>query len=94
MITYSNTNCNCLYSVEDLRNELEDYNMARMNSFCKKENLLFFVFSYIISRDHWLISSIGDVNELKKEIDDLHAHNEQLESIINKLYLEKQKYQL
>ncbi len=39
------------------------------------------------------MTSIGNVTELKKEIDDLHAHNEQVESTIEELYLEKQRYQ-
>jgi hypothetical protein len=39
-----------------------------------------------------LITSIGDVKQLKKEIDDLHAHNEYVESTIEELYLEKQRY--
>jgi len=30
---------------------------------------------------------------LKKEIDDLHAHNQQIESTIDEIYLEKRKYQ-
>ena len=31
-----------VYSVEELRNELDDYNMARMNSFCEKKTFLSF----------------------------------------------------
>jgi hypothetical protein len=39
-----------------------------------------------------LIIPIGDVTDLKKEIDDLHAHNQQAESTIEELYLDKQRY--
>ena len=35
--------------------------------------------------------NIGDVNELKKEIDDLHADNQLLQTSIEQLYIEKQK---
>ncbi|CAF3617201.1 unnamed protein product, partial [Adineta steineri] len=52
--------------VKDLQNDLEDYNMARMNSFC-------------------------DVTKVKKEIQDLNAHNQQVESCIEQMYLEKQR---
>ncbi|CAF1053876.1 unnamed protein product [Adineta steineri] len=52
--------------VKNLQNDLEDYNMARMNSFC-------------------------DVTKVKKEIQDLNAHNQQVESSIEQMYLEKQR---
>ncbi|CAF1050333.1 unnamed protein product [Adineta steineri] len=52
--------------VKNLQNDLEDYNMARMNSFC-------------------------DVTKVKKEIQDLNAHNQQVESCIEQMYLEKQR---
>ena len=61
---------------EELRNELEDYNMARMNSFCKQIPSRFL---------------IGDAEDLKKEMDDLHAHNQQVESIVEELQLEKRR---
>ena len=38
------------------------------------------------------LQTTGEVNELKKEIADLQAHNQQVESSIDEIYLEKQRY--
>ncbi|CAF0840616.1 unnamed protein product [Rotaria sordida] len=54
--------------IENLRNELGDYNM-------------------VIDR----LQTTGEVAELKKEIADLNAHNHQVESSIDEIYLEKQR---
>ncbi len=58
-----------------------------MNKFIFMKIIVFNLFIQVIDR----LQTTGEVAELKKEIADLNAHNHQVESTIDEIYLEKQR---